>query len=66
VAVRVLAVTLARVFMAAMRVMFVRASVWVGVTQLAVTVQIALDEFIGGGGHGQVSVERAWIVGFDR
>jgi hypothetical protein len=31
-----------------------------------VTVQIAVDELIRGGRHGQVSVERACIVGFDR
>jgi hypothetical protein len=48
------------------RAMFVRPSVWVGVAQLAMTLQIALDEFIDGGGHGQVSVECTCIVDFDR
>lgn len=62
----VLVVIRARVLMAVMRVMFVRAGVWVGVTQLAVTVQIARDELIGCGGHGQVSVERVYIGGLDR
>jgi hypothetical protein len=47
-------------------VVLVRPGVWVRVTHGAVTVQIALDELIGGGGHGQVSVERTRIAGFDR
>jgi hypothetical protein len=45
---------------------FVRPGVWVGVAQGAVTVQIALDELIGGGRHGQVSIECACVVGLDR
>jgi hypothetical protein len=40
------------VLMTAMRMMFVWPGVGVGVVQGAVTVQIALDEFIDGGGHG--------------
>lgn len=63
---RVFAVTLTQVLMAVMRVMFVRPSVWVGVAQLAMTVQIALDWLIRGGGHGQVSIECACIAGLDR
>lgn len=47
---RVLAMTLARLLMAVMRVMFVRPGVRVGVTQPAVTVQVAFDRLMGGGG----------------
>jgi hypothetical protein len=32
-------------------VVFVRPGVWVCVTQPAVTVQVAFDKFVGGGGH---------------
>jgi hypothetical protein len=52
------------VFMAL--VVLVRTCVGMGVTQGAVTVQVAVDEFISGGRHGQVSVECACIVDLDR
>jgi hypothetical protein len=53
VTVGVLAVILARalVVMAAEGGMLVRSAVWVGVAQRAVTVCVALEEFVGGGGH---------------
>jgi hypothetical protein len=63
VTVLVLVAMVARVLIAVMRVWL---GVWVDVAQLAVAVQMALDGLIGGGGHGQVSVECACIAGFDR
>lgn len=50
--VSVLAVILMRVLMVVVGVVLVRPRVWVGVTQAAVTVQVALDELIGRGAHG--------------
>jgi hypothetical protein len=47
--VRVLVVIVMRVLMA---IVFMLSGVWMGVAQRAVTVQIAFDTFIGGGGHG--------------
>ncbi|HEV3323199.1 MAG TPA: hypothetical protein VG147_13540 [Solirubrobacteraceae bacterium] len=47
-------------------VVLVRPGVWVGVTQLAVTVQIPVDQFIGGRSQGHLSVARARIVGVER
>jgi hypothetical protein len=43
----------------------VRPGVWVGVTQLAMTVQIPVDQLIGGRSQGHLSVARAYIVGVD-
>jgi hypothetical protein len=49
---RALAVIVARVLMVVgVGVVFVRSSVWVSVAQGAVTVQVAFDKLIGGGGH---------------
>ena len=62
-AMRVLVVVVIRVFVA---IVFVRPGVWVSMVKWAMTVQVARDEFIGGGGHGQVSVGCACISGFDR
>jgi hypothetical protein len=47
VTVRVLAMIVVNV-----RVVFVRPRMWVGVAQRAMTVQIVLDKFVGGGWHG--------------
>ena len=47
-------------------VVLVRPGVRVRVAQSAVTVQIAPDELIGGGGHSQVSVECGCVIGLDR
>lgn len=50
-AVRVLVVVVI-VMRVLMAIVFMRSGVWVGVTQRAVTVQIAFDKFIVSGGHG--------------
>ncbi len=47
----VLAMILVRVLAWMGGVMFVRPGVWVGVAQLAVMMQVAFDEFVGGGCH---------------
>ncbi len=55
----VLSVSVVRVLMVVVGVVLVWPGMGVGVTQGAVTMHIALDQLIGGRGHGQVSVERA-------
>jgi hypothetical protein len=54
--VRVLAVIVARVLMAVAGLVLVRSGVRMGVTQGAVTVQVAFDGFIGGGEHRPVGL----------